>query len=252
MSGSPPSTPTPSVASSRRAPVVRPYVAPSVEEAPEESDVLTTPVGLPAKPVVYSSVKGWRLAARRPVPPSVGVLVAGPRFCCQKCAHGYYTFPDLQCWVPDSMDSCGDCMNVDNPREALVDHVETLVELSRAKNQALKDADLQHCKEVARIRETYQQGLESKLDALKFLVVQPQVEVPSLVVSGYAALERALVKPWLWKFNTPEPKPVPSVYVPPSASDEGVESSSEGSGVGELESGLEDMEEPDSEGSLSE
>ncbi|OBT70652.1 hypothetical protein VF21_10646 [Pseudogymnoascus sp. 05NY08] len=40
-------------------------------------------------------------------------------------------------------------------QEALVNHFKTLVKLSRAKNQALKDADLQHCKEVARIRETY-------------------------------------------------------------------------------------------------
>ncbi|OBT70682.1 hypothetical protein VF21_10658 [Pseudogymnoascus sp. 05NY08] len=82
MSGSPPSTPTLLVASSCHALVVRPYVAPSVKEAPKESDVLTTPVGLLAKPMVYSSVKGWRLAACCLVPPS----------------------------VPNSMDSCRDCM----------------------------------------------------------------------------------------------------------------------------------------------
>lgn len=114
MSSSPPapSTPTPSTLMHRH--TTRPYKSPSVEDDIEESIEPSEDVG--AGPTIVApkaevrSVMGWKVADRVAVPESAGRLRAGLRSCCIKCAHFYYNFPELQCWRPEGMASCADCL----------------------------------------------------------------------------------------------------------------------------------------------
>lgn len=60
--------------------------------------------------------------------------------------------------------------DVDDPRQALLHHVETLVGLGKAKTEGLKAATREFHASVGQVLDTYQSGLEGYVNDLKFLV----------------------------------------------------------------------------------
>jgi hypothetical protein len=60
--------------------------------------------------------------------------------------------------------------NASDPRQALLHHVETLVELEQARTKGLKEAAKAFYASVEGVLGAYQVGLESHLTDLKFLV----------------------------------------------------------------------------------
>lgn len=68
--------------------------------------------------------------------------------------------------------------NIDDPRQALLHHAETLAALGQAKTKALKDAAAAYLTATDAALDTYQVGLDAHVAALKFLV---GLWLPSLV-----------------------------------------------------------------------
>lgn len=60
--------------------------------------------------------------------------------------------------------------NMDDPRQALLHHAESLVELGKAKTEGLKAATQIFNASVVRVLDDYQSGLQAHVDALKFIV----------------------------------------------------------------------------------
>ncbi|OAF59754.1 hypothetical protein VC83_04045 [Pseudogymnoascus destructans] len=202
-----PATPVPSGVASptSRSRTVRPYRSPEVEGEAEELEGSVVPES--EAPKGERTVLGWKVAARCEVPDSAGRLRAGSRPCCVKCAHTYYNFPGQMCWVPSGMAKCADCLrgnhacvpaaakpaedkgvagppkekeiaglsevvarNADDPRQALLHHAESLVELGKAKTEGLKAATQVFHASVDKVLDAYQSGLEEYVNTMKFLV----------------------------------------------------------------------------------
>ncbi|OBT82758.1 hypothetical protein VE02_09922 [Pseudogymnoascus sp. 03VT05] len=218
-----PATPTPSsVASSTLlSRTVRLYRSPLVED--EAKDVV---VPKPETPKDNRTVLGWKVAARYRVPKSAGRLCASPRVCCVKCAHTYFNFlgscpcayssavtgkvaatkkkrasaatpsvaapsitrPSVACKVV--------VRNIDDPRQALLHHAETLAELGKAKTKALKAAATAFYAATNAALDAYQAGLDAHVDAIKFLVVRAShlVVLAPPVMPSPANLDRALLE----------------------------------------------------------
>ncbi|OBT38496.1 hypothetical protein VE00_11192 [Pseudogymnoascus sp. WSF 3629] len=113
MSGSSESTATPTPmgsVTSERPRAIRPYRSPSLEDAPEEPEVVGPSSNAQDPQKEQRTVFGWKLATRCVVPELAGRLRAGFRDCCLKCSHTYYNYPDQMCWTPSGLGKCGDCL----------------------------------------------------------------------------------------------------------------------------------------------
>ncbi|OBT70569.1 hypothetical protein VF21_10435 [Pseudogymnoascus sp. 05NY08] len=133
--------------------------------------------------------------------------------------------------------------NVDDPRQALLHHVESLAELGKAKAEGLKAATQAFHASINEALDVYQAGLEAHVNTMKFLVdgAPPRVRPAPLIMPSFVDLERALlerlfVKPSKWRYNTPPPALGPPSVLSPRAEGASPTSSSFSSESGSLSS----------------